>query len=161
MVKCLKNLIPGFILISVLLLFPVTARAESVGGIGLGMSYQEVVDLYGKPQWCLNENQSHQYLGEYVDNMYVWKNGMTVHFDDSGLSSRVGIVKMNTPTDRKLDWSGLGLGDGDPNWWQTYGRVWRMYGDLVMHSNAAKEYIWVKYSQGYHISYIEINRFAE
>lgn len=53
---------------------------ESVGGVYLGMSKQQVLSLYGNPDAVLNGNDTYKYLGFARDNSWFYKTGWAVTF---------------------------------------------------------------------------------
>ena len=143
-----------------------SVSAESIGGISLGMPRDQVVSLYGQPQWIFNKDQYAYYTGGYVFQAQVYSNGLAVVYN-GGYVQRVAMLKLDG-SNRELDWSGLNLRDELSSYNNKYGNSEFNYKQnnnkfgvtdtRRFNSNVSGEYLWVSTYQG-DIKSVEINHY--
>lgn len=157
-----KKVLLSFVFAVVLLSLPSAVYAESVGGVYPGMSWQQVLQLYGKPDYLATPEQSRRLFGENVA-LYIWKNGMTIGLDGTHEVHRVGIVSRQflATSDRKFDYCGL---DADSSLTQYQEFYLPSYvGTEARHFEHNGFNIWVEFlpdNDNHQFNYVELNRYT-
>lgn len=105
-----------------------TTYAESIGGIHLGMTRNEVVAKYGEPAWIYGTDQGFYYAGGEFDKFEVYKNGLAVYYGGAYERKTREIVRIVAMfningNNRKFDNSNLGLNDSLESYKKAYSIV--------------------------------------
>lgn len=155
----------GILMLAIVISFACFSQteAESIGGISLGMSREEVVARYGNPAVVMNERQYEYYTGSYVGGVEAYPNGLAVYYK-GGEVERVAMIRTQR-YDRRFDNTGLGLNNTYADFSNTYPAFRRLSYDSrdkayygAFKTDTTGEYMWVHIVNGRFMG-IELNNY--